>query len=87
MNQLTLRQIPSSVENKLRKKAHETGLSLNKTVISLLEKALGINSANTFKRTKKRNVAVALDSWSREEFEEFEKNTQFFNQIDEEMWK
>ena len=67
---MLLWQIPSVVEKELRNKANETGLSLNKTIISLLEKALNINSANTFKRTKKRNVAEALNSWSQEEFEE-----------------
>lgn len=41
MTQITVRNIPASVEAKLRSLAERSGQSLNQTVIQLLEKAMG----------------------------------------------
>jgi plasmid stability protein len=41
MNQITVRNIPATIEDKLRSLAKRSGLSLNQTVIHLLETATG----------------------------------------------
>lgn len=83
MKQLTLRQIPPIIEEKLRKLAQERGQSINKTVIYLLKKALGLEKAGR----KYRDVSELSGNWSKEEAEAFMKNTEVFEQIDEEVWK
>ena len=85
MNQFTVRQIPFSVEKKLREIARETGQSINKTVISLLEKALGIGDRQRYQ--KKRDLSRFAGIWKKEEAEEFENNTRIFEQIDPEVWQ
>ena len=85
MNQLTLRQIPDSIEKKLRIMARETGHSINKTIISLLEKALGLGKER--RTQKKRDLSRFAGLWARGEAEEFEKSMQIFEQIDPEVWQ
>lgn len=85
MNQLTLRQIPESVEKKLRMTAAETGQSINKTIITLLEKALGIGKKQY--RQKKRDLSRFAGLWTKTEAEEFEKNSLVFEQVDPEVWR
>jgi hypothetical protein len=83
MNQLTLRHIPKPVEKRLRDIAAETGQSINKTVISLIEKALGVSR----KPEKRRDLSEFVGAWTKEQADEFEKNTRIFEQIDPEVWQ
>jgi hypothetical protein len=84
MHQLTLRLLPEPLGRKLRALAHEKGLSLNKTVISLLKQAVGLDQKPLVK--KYRDVASVFGrGWTDEEFKEFEKNTEFFEQKDMEL--
>ena len=83
MKQLTLRKIRPNVEKKLREFAETRELSINKTVLLLLNKALGI----TDYRKNKRDLSKIAGKWNKEEADEFEKNIEIFEQIDEEIWK
>jgi len=42
MKQITIRGISGKVERIVRRQAREKGLSLNKTLVSLLEKSVGL---------------------------------------------
>ena len=86
MNTFTLRQIPSPVERRLRKLAHEAHKSLNKTAVELLTKAVGIEQEEK-KSKKNRDVKSALRQWTVAEYQEFQSNTKLFDLIDEEMWR
>ena len=83
MKQLTLRQIPPIVEEKIRELAQQQGQSLNKTVIYLLKKALGLEKT----KEKYRDVRSISGTWSEEDAKNFLKHCEIFEQIDEEMWK
>ncbi len=83
MNQLTLRQIPDTVEEKLRIKAAEEHQSLNKTAVSALAKGLGISDFNS----RKRDLSKFVGLWGRDEVVEFKKNTALFETIDTEIWE
>jgi hypothetical protein len=85
MNQLTLRQIPEPVEKKLRIMAQESGQSINKTVIGLLEKAFGLGSGGN-KTKKHRDVKSVLRKWTDDEYREFQGNVKIFDSIDKEIW-
>ena len=82
MKQLTLRQIPSLIEKRLRKLAQERGQSINKTVIYLLKQALGLEKTGK----KYRDLSKFTRNWSKEEVDTFIKNTEVFEQIDEEVF-
>ena len=43
MKQLTIRGIPDELENIIRKEAAEKGISLNRALVSLAVKSIGIN--------------------------------------------
>jgi len=80
MSQITLRKLPENLENQIRKLAQKNHSSLNRTIIELLEKALGSG-------IKKRNLSKLAATWSKQEATEFENNTKTFEQIDEDIWK
>ncbi len=83
MSQITLRQIPDVLDKQLRSLAGKNKTSLNKIILSLLMKTLGL-SANS---DKKRDLADLCGTWTNMQFDEFKKNTKHFNQIDPEIWE
>lgn len=83
MNQFTLRNVPEELERKIRREARQRKTSINKTVKELLGEILGVGAS----RGKKRDLSDFAGSWSEEEAREFEKATELFNRIDEELWK
>ena len=83
MDQLTLRNIPEDLEREIRRIAGERRMSINKTVRELLYKSLGIDSSSD----KKRDLSDFAGFWDEREAEEFEKATDAFEAIDEELWK
>ncbi len=87
MNTLTLRGIPKPVEQRLRKIAQESHRSLNKAVIDLLQKAVGLGDTALETSGKQRDVRSVISKWTKKEAEEFERDTALFESIDEEMWR
>ncbi len=86
MKQITIRSIPEKVKKTVQKEAEQKGVSLNKAIISLLEKAVGGQSP-----AKKRVLYHDLDHlaglWSREEASEFDRNLKALRKVDAELWK
>ncbi|MDA3938682.1 MAG: hypothetical protein PF693_05155 [Spirochaetia bacterium] len=83
MSQITLRQIPDVLDKQLRTMASKNKTSLNRLIISLLMKGQGLSAISD----KKRNFADLAGTWSKKEYDEFQKNTEIFSQIDPEIWK
>ncbi len=83
MSQITLRQIPDVLDKQLRSLAGKNKTSLNKVILSMLLKNLGL-SANP---DKKRDLTDLCGTWSTNQYEEFQRNTEQFNQIDPEIWE
>ena len=83
MSQITLRQIPDALEKQLRSLASKNKTSLNKVVLTLLMKSLGISAESG----KKRNLTDLCGTWTRNQFKEFQRNTEDFNRIDPEIWE
>ena len=81
MIQMTIRKIPKNLDKQLRTLARTQNISLNKVVIQLLQKALGITGS------AQRDLSDIAATWDKEQCEEFEKNTQVFNEIDNEIWE
>jgi len=83
MKQITVRNISPSLAQALDRARKIKGKSLNRTVIELLMQALGLTADQEYDN----GLEKLAGSWSQEEFEEFEKNTAVFEQIDEELWR
>lgn len=85
MKQITLRIDDPAMEKMLRRKAKESGKSLNKVVLELLRGGAGM------KRDKKvapgASLAEFAGKWTEKDVREFEEAIRSCEQIDEEMWK
>ncbi len=83
MRHLTVRNLEPDIAKALERERRRSGESLNKTIMNLLRRALGIERGKKFSN----GLAKFAGGWTEEDLREFEKNTAFLNQIDEEMWK
>ena len=83
MSQITLRQIPDNLERQLRILAQQHKTSLNKTIIFLLQQALGLSENSR----KMRNLSDLKGTWDSAQAAEFEANTKIFERIDREIWE
>jgi len=82
MKALTIRNVDPSLARALEREASQRGTSLNKTVIDLLRRALGVE-AGTRRSNGLRKLA---GSWTARELAEFEARTAMFEGIDAELW-
>ena len=82
MSQLTLRDVPQALDNRLRELARAQNRSLNRTVIGVLMESLHLGDG----KVRKRDLSDLAGTWSDEEAQEFEANTRALAQIDDEMW-
>lgn len=81
---ITLRKISPKLQEAIQKRAGAEGLSLNKTVLRMLEEAAG-------QRSVRREVHNDLDhlagTWFEEEAEAFEVALAEQRKIDPELWR
>lgn len=80
--QILLRKIPAEIHRELRLTAQKEGMSLNRLVIHLLQKALGLGQPK-----KKRDLSHLAGTWKKEQADEFVKNTRHFERLDDEIWQ
>jgi len=83
MTAITLRNIPPKLQEVIRKRARTDGLSLNKTVLRMLEEAAG-------QRTTGPELHHDLDhlagTWSAEEAADFDAAFAEQRRVDHEVW-
>jgi hypothetical protein len=86
MEQITIRGIPKKVEKAIKEESKKEGKSLNKAIIALLEKAVGVE-----KKAQVQKLYHDLDhlagKWSVNEASEFDTYLNDQRKIDEETWK
>lgn len=87
MKQITIRSIPDEVKRTVRKEAEKKGVSLNKAVISLLERAVGTGAPEKKKRALYHDLDHLAGLWSREEAASFDKALKAQRKVDAELWK
>jgi hypothetical protein len=83
MKHLTIRSVSPELAEALEQEKLSRGTSLNRTVLDLLERALGVGAG----RPRSNGLAAGAGTWSEEEFERFEEATAAHEQIDEELWR
>lgn len=83
MTQITLRGIDPEIERKIRRMAKESGKSLNRVVLDIIDQHAEFN-----KKDKGENSLKKLaGGWSEEDAQTFLEAIRSCEQIDEEMWK
>ena len=83
---ITLRNIPPDVARHIEERSAQSGLSLNKTVIAILEDGLGLSDAGR-PRARHNDFDEFCGIWSKEEADEFDRLLAEQRQIDPEMWE
>ncbi len=85
MSAIRLRNLPPKVARAIREKARRERLSLNKTVIKLLEEATGVTS--DVKPVVHHDLDRFFGTWTKEEADAFDEALREQRQIEPEMWK
>ncbi len=77
-----LRGIPSEVMDLLKREAKRLRTSVNALILIMVERGLGFARA----RPTFHDLDHLAGGWSDDDLKVFEKNTKFFEQIDEDLW-
>jgi len=83
MRHLTIRSVDPALARALTHEQRRRGGSLNQTVLELLRRAVGLGTG----KKHSNGLAKLGGKWTEKEFQEFQRNTAIFEQIDEELWK
>ncbi|MEW6186373.1 MAG: antitoxin [Thermodesulfobacteriota bacterium] len=85
MKTISLRGIDEELAENLKKTAKKKGDSINKTVLEILRHSLGVGSK------KRERVYHDLDdlagTWSKTDWQQFQKTTKPFSAVDKDLWK
>jgi len=87
MKQITIRSIPEDVRKTVQKEAEQKGMSLNKAIISILERTVGTKVSEKKKRVVYHDLDHLAGLWSREEAASFDKILKAQRKVDSELWK
>jgi len=83
MKAITLRNIPPETAKKVERKAHDWNLSLNRTVLRILENALHDEGGDV----RHHDLDDLVGIWSAEEAREFDEALAEQRRLDPELWK
>ena len=83
MKTMTVRNVSPKLAAAIEAEKRRRGLSLNGTVLSLMQEALGVSS----RRQRSNGLRRLSGSWSEDEFRRFETNVAAFGEIDQDLWK
>lgn len=83
MKTMTIRNVSRELATALEAEKRRRGLSLNRTVLSVMQEALGISSG----RSRSNGLRHLAGTWSEDEFRSFERAAAPFAEIDEDLWR
>jgi predicted metalloprotease len=86
MKAITLRNVPPELAKLIEHEAAESGLSLNRTVIRLLEKGAGMQRGKQAKSLH-HDLDHLAGSWTEQEAAEFDQALAEQRRIDPELWE
>jgi dsDNA-specific endonuclease/ATPase MutS2 len=87
MKAITLRNLPREIEKAVRKEAGRRRTSINKAVISLLERRAEAQKKKKPAMKEYDDLDSLAGSWSKKEAAEFDKALAAQRTIDPELWK
>ncbi len=82
MKSITIHGLDDTLAQLISEKARHQGTSLNKTIKTLLRRALGL-----LEQQKKNDFSEFSGIWTQKEFEKFEHSVKDFEKIDRQDWK
>ncbi len=85
MKAISVRGVPPEVARVIRREADETGESVNRIVIRLLEEGAGAGKKR--KPVLHHDLDGLIGAWSREEARSFNRVLEDQRKIDPELWK
>lgn len=85
MKTITIRGIDPGMDRVIKSRARQNSLSVNQWILQALKKVTGMGKEPVFK--KHHDLDALAGGWSKEEAKAFQKNTQIFERIDEDVWK
>lgn len=85
MKTITIRGIDPGLDRVIKSRAKQNSLSVNQWILQALKKVTGMGKEPVFK--KYSDLDAMAGGWSKEEAKAFQKNTQIFERIDEDVWK
>ena len=83
MKTMTIRKVPTELAAALETEKRRRGLSLNRTVLSLIEEALGISEG----KARSNGLRRLAGTWNEEEFRRFEEAIAPLGEIDGDLWR
>jgi hypothetical protein len=81
---ITLRGMRPELERIVRRRARETGQSLNRVVLALLERGAGLERR---RRVLHHDLDHLAGSWTAEEADAFDRDLAEQRRVDPELWK
>jgi hypothetical protein len=78
-SQITVRKVPKELARRLARLAEASGQSINTTVLTLLERATGLDG--------RRARLERYTTWSKEDVEDFERSLRVQRTIDRGLWE
>ncbi len=78
MKTMTIRNVPAELASALDAERRRRGVSLNRTVLSLMQEALGISPSGS----RSNGLRRLAGAWNAEEFRQFEEAVAPFGEID-----
>ena len=87
MKQITIRGIPKDVEKVVKQEAAKKKTSINKALVSLLEKAAGVAGGERKGPVLYHDLDHFAGLWAKEEAAAFDKALDAQRTIDEGLWK
>ncbi len=89
MKQMAFRGVDPVLEQRLRAEARRNGTSLNRAVIDLLKKALGIAkpAAGMGKPVEFHDLDHLIGKWNKKEAKSFDRTLADQRQIDDDLWR
>lgn len=85
MKTITLRNIPPNIERRLERRAREWGLSFNRTVLRLLEGALGVDQRPA--NDRHHDLDHLAGAWTEQDAAAFDETLRDLRGIDRERWE
>ncbi len=83
MKTMTIRNVSPDLAEALQEEKSRRGLSLNRTVLALMQEALGVSE----EAERSNGLRRLAGTWTEDEFCEFEEAVRPFREIDEELWR
>lgn len=87
MKQITIRGIPKDVEKVVKQEAARKKTSINKALVSLLEKAAGTSGGERKGPVLYHDLDHFAGLWAKEEAAVFDKALDAQRKVDEDLWK